>query len=464
VSTEIEEQPAGPPAPPRLRARVRAFTGPAGGLRRVLLKAVAGSAGLKGINMVLTSGVAIVLARVLGPAGYGVYAVAMATITMLGVPSQLGLPTLLMREVARHDTRQDWSLMRGLLRRGNQAVVVMSLLCALGVGIWLWVSPNQQSAEQLATLGWALFLLPLVALGGLRSGALRGLRRVVEGQVPEMVIRPLGTLLLVGGLVWAAGSESLTPSTAMALNVLATFIAFLAGAVLLHRAMPPGVRVAPPVYDTRAWLRSVIPLSMLGGVQLINGQADILMLAALATPEDVGIYRVIVQLTSFVLVGAVIVNSVQAPYLARFHAEGNLPMVKRMAQQGSRALFLSALAIAAVLVIGGKPILAGVFGPEYVHGYVPMVIWCAGIVFFAEQGSLIMVMNMAGHEKDTVVAMAIGAAANVLFNFVAIPRWGMLGAASATMLSTLVWRTLLRRQLRLKLGMEIGALGTMRGT
>lgn len=450
-------------APLSFRARVRGFAGPAGGLRRGLLKAVAGSAGLKGINMVLTSGVAIVLARVLGAEGYGVYAVAMATITMLGVPSQLGLPTLMMREVARHDARQDWSLMRGLLRRSNQAVVVMSFLTALVVGVWVWAAPGEQSKEQLATLGWALFLLPLVALGGLRSGALRGLRRVVEGQVPEMVLRPASTLLMVGGLVWVAGREALTPSIAMALNVFATLIAFLAGAVLLSRAIPPGVRVAPPVYDTRAWMRSMVPLSMLGGVQLFNSQTDILMLAALATPEDVGIYRVIVQLTSFVLVGAVVVNAVQAPYLARFHTEGNMTMVRRLAQQGSRALFLSALAIASVLVIGGQYILGTVFGPEYARGYVPMVIWCVGIVFFAEQGSLIMVMNMAGHEKDTVVAMAIGAVANVLFNFVAIPRWGMVGAAAATMLSTLVWRTLLRRQLKLKMGMEIGALGMMRG-
>lgn len=464
MSSDIQDKPAATAAPPGVRARVRALVGPAGGLKRGLLRAVAGSAGLKGINMALTSGVAIVLARVLGAEGYGVYAVAMAMVTVLGVPSQLGLPTLVMREMARHDTRQDWSLMRGLLRRGNQTVGVMSFLSALAVGAWIWIAPGEQSVQQLATLGWALLLLPLVALGGLRSGALRGLRHVVEGQVPEMVVRPLGTLLFVGGLVLLAGSESLTPSIAMALNVLATFIAFVVGALLLRRVLPAGVRQARPAYDTRAWIRSIIPLSMLGGVQLFNSQTDILMLAAFATPEDVGIYRVVVQLTSFVLVGAVIVNAVQAPYLARFHTEGNLIMVRRLAQQGSRALFLSAFAIAAVLVIGGQYILGSVFGPEYVRGYVPMVIWCVGMVILTEQGSLTMVMNMVGHEKDTVAAMAVGAVANVIFNLVAIPRWGMVGAAAASVLSTFVWRTLLRRQLKLKLGLEIGALGSIRGT
>ena len=464
----LEPQAAPPPAPePRrgaVRARMDAALGPAGGLRRRLVHAAIGSAGLKGLNMLLTSAVAIVLARTLRPEGYGIYSFATAICATLGVFSQVGLPTLLMREVARMNVQERWGPMRGLLRRGNQATILMSVLSAGGAGAWvLWArGGSASSSEQLSALGWALFLLPLVSLGGLRSAALRGLGRVVQGQVPELLLRPLLLFLLLGGLLLLGGEGSLTPSSAMALNVAATGVAFVYGAVLLRRAIPRQVRAAAPSYDTAQWARSVVPLTILGGVQLLMAQIDILMLGALASAEDAGVYRVVAQLGNFVMVAAVVVNAVQAPYLARFYAEGDIARLRRLAQQGSRTLFQAALVIALVLIVFGRVILDVAVGPEYVRGYVPLVIWCVGMVLTAEQGSLTTVMNMTGHERSTVGAMSLGLVSNVVLNLIAIPLWGITGAAAATMFSTLLWRSLLRRETRRKLGFTIGAIGSMR--
>jgi O-antigen/teichoic acid export membrane protein len=459
--------PAAAPAPePRrgaVRVRMDAALGPIGSLRRRLVHAAIGSAGLKGLNMLLTSAVAIVLARTLRPEGYGIYSFATAICATLGVFSQVGLPTLLMREVARMNVQGRWGPMRGLLRRGNQATILMSVLSAGGAGAWvLWARGGSTSSEQLSALGWALFLLPLVSLGGLRSAALRGLGRVVQGQVPELLLRPLLLFLLLGGLLLLGGEGSLTPSSAMALNVAATGVAFVYGAVLLRRAIPRQVRAAAPSYDTAQWARSVVPLTILGGVQLLMAQVDILMLGALASAEDAGVYRVVAQLGNFVMVAAVVVNAVQAPYLARFYAEGDIARLRRLAQQGSRTLFQAALVIALVLVVFGRLILDVAVGPEYVRGYVALVIWCVGMVLTAEQGSLTTVMNMTGHERSTVGAMSLGLVSNVVLNLVAIPLWGITGAAAATMLSTLLWRSLLRRETRRKLGFTIGAIGSMR--
>jgi O-antigen/teichoic acid export membrane protein len=191
-------------------------------------------------------------------------------------------------------------------------------------------------------------------------------------------------------------------------------------------------------------------------------QIDILMLGALASAEDAGVYRVVAQLGNFVMVAAVVVNAVQAPYLARFYAEGDIARLRRLAQQGSRTLFQAALVIALVLIVFGRVILDVAVGPEYVRGYVPLVIWCVGMVLTAEQGSLTTVMNMTGHERSTVGAMSLGLVSNIILNLIAIPLWGITGAAAATMFSTLLWRSLLRRETRRKLGFTIGAIGSMR--
>ena len=76
--------------------------------------------GIKVGNLFLSLMVGIVLARVLGPAEYGVYSYIMAISGLLIIPAQFGFPTLVTREVAKADGDPDlirsvilWTTIRG---------------------------------------------------------------------------------------------------------------------------------------------------------------------------------------------------------------------------------------------------------------------------------------------------------------------------------------------------------------
>lgn len=121
--------------------------------------------------------------------------------------------------------------------------------------------------------------MPLIAFGNIRGATLRGLRKVVQGQLPEEVVRPLVLILLVCG-VFALGVE-LTPENTMQYTVWAALASFAVGAVLLILAMPPEVRRAEPSYETKAWIGSLIPLSLITSIQLVNAQVGIVVLGFL---------------------------------------------------------------------------------------------------------------------------------------------------------------------------------------
>src|SRR5690606_3989966 len=142
---------------------------------------------------------AVVLARMLGAKGYGLYVFAYSLTRTLAIPAQAGLPTLTVREVAKYDATKQWGYLRGLWTRNNQAVLVLSLLIAMfGAGVSLRESSSDQ--EQLRTLLWALALVPATALGNIRGATLRGLGHVFQGQLPENVLRPSIFILLI--LIW----------------------------------------------------------------------------------------------------------------------------------------------------------------------------------------------------------------------------------------------------------------------
>ena len=60
----------------------------------------------------LTFAVGVQLARFLGPSGFGIYGVVLAIATMLTALAQLGLPTLVVREIARTRAEGDWPGLR----------------------------------------------------------------------------------------------------------------------------------------------------------------------------------------------------------------------------------------------------------------------------------------------------------------------------------------------------------------
>ena len=150
------------------------------GLSAYLIRCASGTFVLRVAASGLAFLTSVVLARLLGAEGYGVYAYAMALVTLLGVPATLGLPPLMVREVAACRARLAWGEMRGLLRRANQTVLLGSLGFALLAGLISWVLAPRFDQTALIAFWVALIMLPLTAFLEINGATLQGLRRVVR--------------------------------------------------------------------------------------------------------------------------------------------------------------------------------------------------------------------------------------------------------------------------------------------
>lgn len=415
-----------------------------------LIRGAAGSFVLNAGAKLLMLAAAVLLARRLGPEGFGVYASAVAAALLLAMLGALGLPTLRVRLVASYQANAQWSLMRGLVTASERLVLGSTTLIALaGAAICFWLGTLQAAA-----FAAAMALVPLVALNGLRSGALRGLHRVVLAQVPECLVMPgLFVLLLV------LSSPSLSPEAAIAFRIAATALAFLIGAALLRRHFPREARQAAPEYAARAWAASAGPLFCIGVLSLVNLQADVLMLALLRGPEAAGVYQAAARGAELVAFSLLVANFALQPLISRLHALGDLRELQRVVTLTARATLLVALPVAFALALFAAPILRALFGAPFERGALCLVILCAAQVVNAGIGSVDHLLNMTGHERDTALGMALGAAANVALNAALIPLWGIEGAAFATASSLVLWNLALSRKVRLRLGIASGAFG-----
>lgn len=428
--------------------------------RTDLLRSTIGSLGVKSAATLLAMVLGALLARSLGAIGYGTYAFVLSIVTLMAVPTQLGIPTLVVRETAKAQVNAQWGMMRGLWHWATITVGRISVALAVVAIVGGVMFSNLLDANQLATFAWGVGLIPLIALGNLRGAALRGLRRVVLGQLPEFILRPALLSILIPTAILLLGSPRLTSSQAMGLHVVAAAFGFAVGALLLVRSRPPELRAEPlPEYRTRKWFAAAIPLALVSAMQLSNQNTVIILLGLIRGTKEVGIYKALVTATSVVPFGLQAVTLAVSPYFARLHTQGDKRRMQRLVTLTARGILLSAVPVVLALVVWGEQILAKAFGEEYASGRTALTILALGQLVNAGMGNVGTLLNMTGHEQETARALTISAVINVSLNLVLIPRWGINGAALSSALTLTVWNLVMWRAVHRLLGIESTAFG-----
>ncbi len=424
------------------------------GLREPLFVRAMQSGGMKAAEVGLGFVVVLLLARWLGAAEYGRYAVAWSVLSLVPVFGALGLPQLLMRDGAVYEQDGMWGLRRGLLLSGLVYLALWGLLAA-GVGIALiWGVLDLGMEDRWLYLLAVILAVPAMLLRVL-GGWLLGRRRVVAGQLGEAVLRRGLVILFIGFAILTALRADAT--NALMLQGAALVLAAMAVAVLVirdERSLPG----APPLLHLRRWGAGGASFLAIGALTVAMQHTDVLMLGSLVATEDAGIYHLAARMAELAALALAAVNVVLAPLFARLAAAGEIARLHRIAVTSARLLTLLGLAaLAGFAVFGGW--LLGLFGVGFSDGRTALLILAAAQVANLACGSVALLLSMAGHAGATARGMAAGAGANVALNALLIPLYGIEGAALATGASLILWNLILLAAVGRKLNIDPSILG-----
>jgi O-antigen/teichoic acid export membrane protein len=429
-------------------------------LRDRLLKAATGTFGLRIASTGFSFITSVLLARLLGVAGYGTFSYVMAWVTLLVVPALFGLDRLLIREIAVYRTRSEWHLLRGLLNWANRTASQISLgLALLAAGV-IWILTERLDFQMSKAMWLGMLMLPLLTLLDLRQAALQGLNRVVVALLPDFFVRPLSFMALLGCAYLILGT-GLNPQWALGLYAMAAVVALFIGTYLLRRMVPQPARDVSPAYQVGEWARSALPMMLISGMNVFNHRIDTLMLGALTGTAAVGIYTVANRGAQLILLIQTAANVALAPTIAGLHAAGKIQQLQRVVTRSAQALLPVSLSVALGLILFSNWFLS-LFGPEFIQGRLTLAILAAGCVVNAAAGTVSLLLIMTGHERDAAIGVGIGVVLNVALNAAFIPRWGVEGAATATSISMIVRNLLMALLVYKRLGIRSSALGQIR--
>ncbi|MCB0186195.1 MAG: oligosaccharide flippase family protein, partial [Caldilineaceae bacterium] len=363
-------------------------------LAKKLISATLGSAGVRIAGMVVTFLVGVQLARYLGPVGYGIYGTVMALVLILAVPAQLGLPQLLTRELSAYAEAEHYSRMKG-------AMLVFAISIAVGcvvtvligyIAYHLW--PQNKDASFQSSFYWGLVNIPLVALLNVAVSALRGFHRVIAAQVYDGLVRPaLFAIFLVSTFFFSAHLDA---ALAIALQVLAGLLALLMSVIHLFRIVPKQVMEVRASRHDSEWVASSVPMAGTEVLRIYDGQYVVLLLGALASIEDVGIFRVALAAAVFVGLPSTIINVVVMPYVAQLHAAGQRHQMQMVATGSAVMMFFGSAVLTLIFFLFGERLLSLIFGEAFAPAWIPLALMSVAYTINGFFGSAPTILNMFG--------------------------------------------------------------------
>jgi len=387
---------------------------------------------LRAVGAGLAFALNVVIGRLLGAEGAGLYFLALSVVTIGAVITKLGLDNTLLRFIAFGASSGDWDRVLGVFRMGMRLVAGTSLAAAatvLTLAPWMadHVFGEPALAPTLRVMSLGIFSLATMAL---LAESLKGLRRIRNAMLVSGVLYPAIALVVI----WPLASSFGAPGAATA-YVLGTGTAAAIGWAM-WRTNVAGVAAPSPVFERAVLWQSCRPLWIMSIIkQGILPWAPLFLLGIWGTAADTGVFGAAIRVSMLVSFFLVAVNTVIAPKFADLHARGEIEIMGGLARRFALVVTLAASPLLLTLIFAGDWVM-GLFGPDFVRGSAALAILGLGQAVNTMTGSVGFLLIMTGHERDARNASIVSACLLTGFAILLVPSHGLIGAAIASAVST----------------------------
>jgi oligosaccharide repeat unit polymerase len=395
-----------------------------------------------------------VLARVLGPSGFGGYVLAATLAAVVGLVGMVGFNEAFVRFISERLAHKNARGAALVVRKG----LAISGVCMLVGAPLAWIALTQFDVG-LAALGDIRILAMLVvacavllALQQLGAEALRGFHQLrlasifAGGQSGGL----LASILLLGLVM--AGSVFAEPSltqvlvwffAALLLTLPITYV-FLWRTARTALREDASARREPHVPTLRQMLAVGGTMMVIHTLAFVTQQADLWIAGAYCQPDEVGLYGSARRLTLLTAMPVQIAMLAVISSIADLHVRGKQKYLQSLLRGTATLAAVPALLALTPILLAPGDVLALVFGDQYRGAEIPLVILALGYVPLIAFGNPVHALTMTGRHG---IAMSVNLVTTCLLlaaGPLVVSRFGVNGLAyvssgTLALQSTLLW-------------------------
>ena len=383
----------------------------------------------KGTTFLLYFLINVYLARTLGVEKFGTWSFFFSIFTIILLFSHFGINASAKKYIAQYNKTR---YLNNVLKSSVKLRLVFSL--AFVILILLIHEPLAVLVGRSDFVPLFLFSIPLVLFSGLAEflkSVFIGLHRIKYTFIINSLEYGLKLLLVIFSLTFSLELLNIVNSFS-----IATFITSLLGFYFLYKHF----YLKNSINEKRDFMKEIfgysIPLFFISIGFLIATEVDVLMLGLLSTNIEIGTYAVAKQII------------IKLPHISLAIAMGTMPVFAKLTENNReklKKLFFKLLKINALIfsiIVGGILSFSWyfiplIFGIEYRASVLPLRILTVYLLCFSFSIFLGSFLDYQGLAKKRAINLFIATILNITLNFILIPHFGAVGAATATSVSYL---------------------------
>jgi O-antigen/teichoic acid export membrane protein len=396
------------------------------------------------VGLFLNFFITFFIAKNYGEEVYGNYSLIFTLLQASSMIFALGLPNAIISYLGLHKIEDHFS--QFILKKGLKIVLLSSIIPS---GVYFFfkefialdIFGNSKLIPYLKIIA---FTLPFAIIHEFILNFFIATKKFLKFNIFMFLVPNFIFLLLLATISISNENESLTftfYSIAISITlIIEFFFAFKKAEVAIFDKL-----------STKQILQFSSPMMLSSLFLFLLNWTDVFMLGFLTSTREVGIYNLAYKLASLSMLVIISVNVVLAPKISELYQSNQLLELHKTIQKVTRIVFLITIPIVLFLIIFSEFIL-GMFGTNFIEGKTALIIIAIGMLFNVLTGNVDQILNMTNSPKILKNITLFGFVINVALNSFIIPKYGINGAAIASLITNIVFNALCLLYIKKKLG------------
>jgi O-antigen/teichoic acid export membrane protein len=363
----------------------------------------------------------IYLARYLGADGYGIISFAIAFSGIFTILADLGLNTLIVREVSRNTSLANKFLVN---------VFFMKILLSLLSFFLIIVMVNLIGYSQTTIAVVYFFSLSaiLTSLFGIFYSIYQSFEKI-EYQSLGLI---LSSILIFGGVMIGINLGFGVVRFSMVFFVSSIITLIYTALICFWKFLIPKMD-----YDITFWkkiLKEALPFGITGISVVLYINIDSVILSILQNNEVVGFYNAAYRLVLFLVIIPSTINIAIFPLMSRYHitSKSSLMFIN---EKYFKLMLILGIPIGVSITILANKIIILLYGTEYINSIIALQILIWTVIFTFASAASSKLLEATNKQVIITKITIISVLLNIIINLILIPKYSYIGASIATVLT-----------------------------
>jgi O-antigen/teichoic acid export membrane protein len=217
-------------------------------------------------------------------------------------------------------------------------------------------------------------------------------------------------------------------------------LSFITSIIVFFYFSKANVEIGIASFEYKEIFSKSYPIAISGMALFLLMSFDILFLKKYRDDSTVAFYSVAIKLITILSMVIITVNITVSTKISEYFFSKNKADLIKTVQHAGRLIFLLTFPVALMICVFPEYIL-GFFGEGYVAAKNALLILIIGQGICSAFGTAPVYLNMTGRQHIFQIILIVSVLINFTLNRVLIPEYGMTGAATAFVVSSIFWNS-----------------------